>query len=251
MNYQFRSYNSTHQPLFNEPITHSNEQFERLDLSGTVRIAQRWQLKTILPYCWNSQQKEGSIYRSSGLGDIQLSSTYFLVNRVDSTGKYRFRLALGGGVKLPTGTYTMPHDDRLILFPGTGTIDGLLHGACFLQRNKWSFSSEISAMIRGANQYHYSPGSVINTTLFAQRQHNNFSLFSGFQFARNGNDYLLQVAAADSPTKGSILSAVFGATAKWNQLVFQGNAHIPLYQSLGGGETTQKQAFNVSITYLL
>lgn len=250
LNYQYRYYRSVHQPLFNEGIQYSNETFQRADVIGQLRLAQKWQLKMVLPLATNEQDKEGVRNTIYGLGDASISCNYFLINRSDSSGTKRFRWTIGAGGKLPTGKFTEPHNSILLLYPGTGSFDGILQNALFLQRNNWCFFSEVSAVIRTSNRYKYRPGSLFNATLFAQRKFSNWSVFCGLQYAWNGIDYIDQIAVSSSPAQGNILSMAPGATLQWNDWILQGNVHIPLAQALGNDETTQKRAFNLSVTYL-
>lgn len=250
LTYQYRLYNSNHPPLFNEPSVRSREQFQRIDLSGAIRLADRWQLKAVVPFILNEQTKNGNRETRSGIGDPSVSVHYFLIDRQDSLGNRQFRWSAGLGGKLPLATFPEPHDEVLLLYPGTGTWDGIAQSALFCRFGNWGVIQETNVIVRSSNKYKYTPGSLFNATLFGFRRWSNWSLFGGFQYAWNGIDYLEREAINSSPSQGNILSGSFGGTIQWGNILVQANVHVPVAQSLGNGYTRQQTGFTAGIHYI-
>lgn len=250
LTYQYRTYNSNHPPLFNEPAIHSKECFQRLDLSGNIRLADRWQLKAIVPFVYNEQIREGNRYVKQGPGDPIAAIHYFLINRQDSASTQNIRWSLGAGGKLPAGAFAEPHDEILLLYPGTGTWDGVLQASFYFRKGKWGLIQESNAIIRTTNKHDYTPGSLFSATLFGFRRFSNWSVFGGFQYAWNGTDYIDRAAISSSPSEGNILSATLGGTIQWGNFLLQANYHLPVVQQLGNGYTSQKTSFTAGIHYI-
>jgi len=248
--YQYRTYKSNHPDFLGTPGIQSTERYQRIDLAGTVRLANRWQLKTSLPFVYNQQTKAGVTTAKQGLGDPIISVQYFIANRQDSLATKNIRWSLGGGVKLPAGQFAEPHNEVLLLYPGTGTVDAVLQSSLFMRKNKWGLIQETNCVIRSTNKYGYTPGSLFNATLYGFRKFDNWSVFGGFQYAWNGIDYQNRTAISSSPSEGSMLSATLGGTIQWGNLLLQANYHLPVVQQLGSGSVNQQTSFTASIYYL-
>ncbi len=248
--YQCRTYKSNHPAIFDEPAISSTERYQRIDVSGTVRLANRWQLKLALPFVSNQQTKEGISIAKQGLGDPTISGNYFIVNWQDSLATKNIRWSLGAGAKLPAGQFAEPHNEVLLLYPGTGTVDALVQSSFFLRINKWGLIQETNGVFRTTNKYGYTPGSLFNATLYGFRKFSNWSLFGGFQYAWNGVDYQNRTAISSSPSEGRILSTTIGGTIQWGNVLLQANYHLPIIQNLGSGYVNQQTSVTASIYYL-
>jgi len=248
--YQYRSYNSHHPGIFNETAVSSSERFQRLDLTGTVRLASRWQLKMSLPLVYNEQTKEGVHSFRQGMADPTITGHYFAVNRIDSTGNKVIRWSIGGGLKMPFASYPEPDNELFLLYPGTGTWDGMLQSSFFLRKNKWAFIQESNLMLRGTNKHAYQPGNLFSATAYTMRRFTNWSVFGGLQYAWNGIDYQDRKAINSSPSQGNILSVTVGGTIQWGNVMVQANYHHPLAQNLGNGYVKQQVGLTAGIYYL-
>ncbi len=248
--YQYRSYKSHHPGIFNEPEVSSAERFQRLDLNGTIRLASRWQLKVSVPLVYNEQTKEAVHSLRQGFADPMITGHYFVVNRMDTTGNKVIRLSAGGGVKMPFASFPEPDNELLLLYPGTGTWDGMLQSSFFLRKNKWALIQENNLVLRGSNKYDYQPGNLFSATLYGMRRFSNWSVFGGFQYAWNGIDYQDRKAINSSPSQGNILSATLGGTIQWGNVMVQANYHLPIAQDLGNGYVHQQTGFTAGVYYL-
>lgn len=251
LNYQFKTYKSSHPGIFNEHAESSTELFQRLELKGQFRLSKRWQGNADVPLVLNQQTHEGLRSKQQGFGDIGVGINYFIINRQDSLLRKVFRWNIGIGTKVPSGKYTHPDSSNLMLFPGSGSFDAVFNTILFYQKNKWSFVSESSFFLRGTNKFHYQAGNTFSSTLFANRKLRDFSSYLGAQFVWVGHAYRNTYIINNSPTVGSILTALCGITYRKNNWLFQGSYHLPLTQNLGNGYTKQKQAFNISLFYFI
>lgn len=250
LTWQHRTYCSTHESVFSGQMESSRECFQRIDLSGSIRISPRFQVRLLLPYSVNEQEKSSRKVRKTGISDPAVTLHFFAVNQQDSAQNSIVRWSLGGGLKLPLASYTVPHDSVLLLFPGTGTWDGVIQSSAYLQRGKRGIIQETSMIIRGTNQYDYTPGSLINATIFGFQRFSSWSLFGGFQYSWNGIDYIDRTALSGSLARGQIVTATAGATIQWGNLILQGNYHLPVFQKLGNGSVKQTTSFTAGMYYL-
>ncbi|MNJ90953.1 hypothetical protein D3C87_85930 [compost metagenome] len=249
LNYQYRLYKSQHPKVFGGGMERATDHFQRLDISGQLRIANRWQLQLIVPIGFNTHIADDTTSSKNGLGDPILMVNFFLFNRQDSLQTRLFRWIVGAGVKSPIGKFTRPNDVDLYLYPGTGTFDAVFQNSFFLQRKKWSVLQSSQYVLRGENKYQYIPGSLFSASLFGQYKFRNWGLYAGAQYSWSGVDYLEREAISSSPTQGRILTGIAGASVQFNSWVIQGNYHIPLAQNLGDGNSHQKTAFSLSLNY--
>lgn len=249
LTYQYRTYDSRHPALFDEPSVQSSERFQRLDLTGNVRLADRWQLRAVVPAVYNEQNRESVRSSRRGFADPMLTAHCFVIDRADSLGKTTIRWSLGAGAKMPFGKFPDPHDEVLLLYPGTGTWDGVFQSSFYFRYKKWAAVQECSAVWRSTNKHGYTPGSTFSATLYGIRRFTNWSLFGGFQYAWNGTDYIDREVISSSPAEGMILSATLGATIQWGDFLLQGNYHLPVVQQLGNGYTVQRESFTAGVTY--
>ena len=249
LNYQFKTYHSYHPALFYGPGTNSNELFQRFDLKSQIRLSRRFQLLVDLPLTINRQNEEGSVNVITGLADATIGASYFIINKKDSASNLTFRWNMGAGLKMPTGRYTEHDSSNFMLFGGTGSWDTYFSNLLYLQKNKWVFVSESSFYLRTQNKFGYQAGNTFTTTLLANRNIKSFGIFTGLQYVFVGTAQENRKIIDDSPTTGTIFSNLWGVTWHKKNWMIQGSYHIPLYQSLGNGNTKQKQAFSVSLYY--
>lgn len=249
LGYQFRNYNSHHPGILGLPDENSYESFQRFDVTGLFRISNRWQLKGALPVVYNQQLKNDVNTIRQGVADPTLTGHYFVINRRDSLAN-AMRWSLGAGLKIPLGTYADPNEDWLMLYPGTGSWDGLFQSSFYLQRGKWGLIQETSILLRTQNRYEYKQGNSYNATLYGFRNVKRLTFLLGIQYAANSNDILEGNRVIDSPVKGQSLSVSAGISARWDNLMAQAYFHLPAYQHLGNGYVTQQIGLNVGLYYL-
>lgn len=249
LNYQYRLYKSQHPKVFGTGIERSTDYFQRIDLTGQIRLANRWQLQLTVPFGFNTHIADDTTSRKNGFGDPILTVNYFLFNRQDSLQTRLFRWIIGAGVKSPVGKFTQPNDVDLYLYPGTGTFDAVFQNSFFFQKKKWSLLQTSQYILRGENKYKYIPGSLFSASLFGQYKFRTWGIYAGAQYSWSGVDYLNRKPIASSPTQGQILTGIVGASFQWNSWIIQGNYHIPVVQSLGDGNSHQKTAFSISLNY--
>lgn len=249
MHYQYRNYHSQHPGILNLPDESSYEYFHRWDFTAVLRLAERWQLKAVLPFASNRQEKSDQTNLVSGWGDPTVTAHYFILNRKDTTG-FVYRWNVGAGIKLPVGNYAEPSTDWLMLYPGTGSWDGVLQSSFLIQKKQWGILQEISCLLRSGNNYGYKQGNSLSASLYAYRSLNNWTFLAGVQFAANSNDYQDGIRITESPVRGSILSASAGISYRWKNYLAQAFYHVPVYQYLGNGYVRQQTGLNVGVYYL-
>ncbi|GGG40794.1 hypothetical protein GCM10011378_16330 [Hymenobacter glacieicola] len=103
------------------------EAFRVVELRGKYFLAKRLELNAFVPYVMNTSQINGRQLNVAGLGDVTVLAGYHLIRAIETAG-VQSRLIVGGGVKLPTGSFRRVNEAGrrypLLNQVGTGTTDG-------------------------------------------------------------------------------------------------------------------------------
>lgn len=173
--------------LTNIPVdTDVREVFKSYELWGRFFLGKKWQLNASVSFADNYYYQNNEINQNvAGVGDMILLANYQVLSTISSTDsiKFRNRLLIGGGVKLPTGAFNKTYVDgyetkiaegrgatfiqvpNVILDPhiqpGTGSTDLLLNaeymmrlknsGVSFI--NTYRISTTNKNSFRYANRY--------------------------------------------------------------------------------------------------
>jgi len=155
--------------------TYAEEYFHTIDAWGTFFLSERLQLMVNLPYQFaESYYNDTIVQEASGIGDISGLLLYQVHNtKADSPTKFRQRLNVGGGLKLPTGKYKMEMDDEPIqqeFQPGTGSIDLILNAQYLMRYRSAGLSANVLYKVNGENnqQYAFANGANLDLRLFYQ-----------------------------------------------------------------------------------
>lgn len=252
LNFSHRNYTSTTHSLLG---THSTtfEQFNRLEAIAQIKLSEKWQMKGTFVYSDALQLSEDKNVnmRLSGIGDASISTNYFIANNVDSTGNKSFRWSVGLGAKLPTGKFTTPHSDSMIIAPGTGSFDALAQSNILFRYKKWSFINEIQFGLPFQNKYEHRRGISLNTSIYVLRKVDEFGLFGGVQVSYNGTDYISGARNSASVMNSFVVLPTLGSIYKTGDFMFQGNFQKPIWQTIADGHVKQNFAFTLSAIYLL
>ena len=205
---------------------------------------------------------------SSGFSDVKLTALYGLIN------KPNHHLLLSGGLSIPVGSIEVmggassmyagqrvPYNMQL----GSGTWD-LLPGINYLyQKNKITFSSQITSVIRtGYNNVGYKLGNEFTfNNWFAFQWSRNFSssarlegytseaiqgsdatLYAGYEPAANPNNY------GGQRISGYVGTNFYFRKGILNNNKIGGEFGIPFYQNLNGPQMSQKSSLYLSWTIM-
>ncbi|QNH61195.1 hypothetical protein [Hymenobacter sediminicola] len=147
------------------------EAFRVIELRGKYFLAQRLELNAFVPVAMNTSQINGRQINLSGLGDVTMFAGYHLIRNIETAGVQN-RVIVGGGVKLPTGSFTRQKADGsrypTLTQPGTGTTDGFLYANYIGSYRNVGLSLNTSYRRGAANRFEegLAPGVTAFANLF-------------------------------------------------------------------------------------
>ncbi len=229
------SLKTLHDAHATETVEDGYEIYRAVELRARYYLHQRLELNIVAPYLMNKDVTPTSNVSVSGIGDITLMAGWQLIDDLEK-GKFRHRLLLGGGVKLPSGNPNNTKDGfrySLLIQSGTGSTDGLLYGTYQLGYKNWKLSLTPVYKFNGTNR-------------FEERIHNSTTLFGNIYYKWEVNDNLAVLPSAlvyYENTKGlfsndefvegtrmnTLMSGV-GADVFWKNFGFNFGAHLPVYE---------------------
>ncbi|AII50770.1 hypothetical protein [Hymenobacter sp. APR13] len=147
------------------------EAFRVVELRGKYFLAKRLELNAFVPYVMNTSQINGRQLNLSGLGDVTVFAGYHLLRNIETAG-VQSRLIVGGGLKLPTGSFqrSSPAGRRYptLTQPGTGTTDGFVYANYIGSYRSFGLSLNTSYRSGASNRFQESlaPGVAAFANIF-------------------------------------------------------------------------------------
>lgn len=252
--YSFEKYGTI---LSSDNTQFSNDFYQTTELMAGTNIKNKWQLLMFVPYNFLYSKSDDGINRSSGIGDLTLMGNYNLLESVNlnrDTVTVRQQLWVGGGLKVPTGKFSVNPDELISSAnsqPGTGSFDYVANLIYSFQIKSWGFNVNSSYRI---NQYadHYRFGNRLNLSAFIYRTFHigkiglspNVGIIN--ELLASNMDNHKKVA----DTGGHILMSVTGIELKFNNIVLGFNDQIPLSSNLSSGQTDAKFRGMCHLSYM-
>ncbi len=239
----------------------SNETYQTADIWGRYAPFKRVQVFGFLPFHRFSRhlQEAGETKQTviEGVGDASFLVNLEAINMGDSLcGVAKHLLLVGGGVKLPTGSFEREDADGKLLFPnmqmGSGSVDFLLNINYLYRFDDWGFNVEANYRITQKNKLGYQFGNRLGSSagLFYRKMFANWTLLSHVSglFEYLGEDYENNFKVYD--TGGNATYGNLGVDFYIGKLMLGANYQIPLHQNLANGITTAKNRFRLGVNYL-
>lgn len=247
--YTVRSFNTS---VAADPSQFSKDFYQTVELWGGVNISKRWQLLMFLPYAINRQSTDDGVKQTNGIGDITLLANYSVFKTTSESGAGH-QLWLGGGLKLPTGEFSVDQVDLVATAnnqPGSGSLDYVLNVMHNFHFGDWGTSSVVNYKInQSANGFQFgnrlaASGFVYRTfsTLPAQLSPNVGLLYENL--AQNK-----QHEVTLGSTGGSCLLAAAGLETSVRKFIVGFNVQLPVSQNFSDGQTSVKMRGMMHVTY--
>lgn len=255
MHSTYRQFKSVQDVLFSDEDRISREHFFRTNISGRWQFADRWAFLGVIPYVYNWQQQVDSTSIMHGLGDLNLHLSYLLFDRSDSVSSHQLRV--DGGLKLPTGNYSSVALETSNLFPGTGSVDGMVRVNYQFKRQKWGIIGEGAFGLQGTNSTGYRFGNSLlsSGSVFAIKKtkgSGQLMPFLGANYQWIGTDAINTVPISPKFNSGHLFSAEIGVQFIHSNWMFHTRFSHPLYQHLSNGNVhTVIGNAEVGIRYLI
>lgn len=237
------------------PVQFYKESYQFMDVTAKYSYKNRWEFIAAVPMGQFTQYTEGALSdRIKGLGDINLTTRYALINK---TGLDNHRLSVGATVELPTGKYNQVSEDGEIFHArqvGSGATNLVLSASYGFKRQTWGFQTVGSVKLNGENKLGYHRGNSLNGAIdvfYKKKITKNVDLIprigASFETADrnrlNGINYDLNTSR--SFALGNVALDVYF------QKVFVSIAYQkPLSQTLELGQLTNKGRVSASVNYL-
>jgi hypothetical protein len=163
-----------HMDHYNEglPAEYSHDTYSKVELLGRFYINQRLQIFAFIPYIYNDMNGSEQVVSAHGLGDVTLMANYMLVNTAnDKTREVVHSWLVGGGLKLPTGKFSLEDRGKLVnpnFQMGTGSVDFLVASMYTVRYKKTGITTEAGYKIntRNANDYLFGNQFHVSSQLF-------------------------------------------------------------------------------------
>ena len=252
--YRFSSFNTR---LNDDPSEFSKDFYQTVELWGGLNIGKRWQILGFVPYNIVYQQSDEGTTHRNGLGDITVMANYKLLDKLSGTGnKISQQLWIGGGVKLPTGEFSIdPTDPDLASIAnsqvGSGSTDFLLNTHYNIRINQLGISTNLSFKINTANKDEYKFGNRFSANSFVF-----YSLPAGSVVLMPNVGILYEHAALNDLqnskielTSGNMVMAAAGTEVTLNKLSLGFNVQLPIAQNFAEGQTKTRFKGMVHMAY--
>lgn len=267
------NYSEYYTSLLNNPSQFSHNYYNSFEIWSGFNIGKRWQVLAFLPYYYNVQMDDdkGRVSKK-GMGDITVLANYKLFDSKSfnsSSGKLSQQLWIGGGIKIPTGSFSVNVNDSTTTLAdinaqiGTGSVDLFMNARHTIVFGNFGVNTSGNYKIGLANSQNYKFGNKfsLNSIAFYQIKNKNFSLTpnAGFTFENiesnrlNGNKIILSdgLNSGSYPTGGHEFNFLAGAEFSLKQVAIGLNIQAPLSQNFAAGQTKMNVRGMVHITFAL
>jgi len=249
LRYETMSY-TTH--VKSDATQFSYDHYKIAELWGGVSLGQKWQLLGFLPYHINLQNTDDGTKRQNGIGDATFVANYRLwqSSKVDFKSKSLFKqeLWLGGGVKLPTGKYSvdLANPDTELgdvnSQMGTGSVDFIVNGTYKVAINSFGINTTAAYKINTVNRSNFQYGNrfTANSFGFYQASVKNVNLAPNIGVLyEDAAINRLQKGMVDE-TGGYVALAAAGLEVNIKKITIGGNIQQPFSQNFAHGQTVAK-----------
>ena len=253
------NYAEYHTNLINDPTQFSHNFYNSFEIYSGFNIGKRWQVLAFLPYHYNVQFDDDKGHVSkSGLGDITVLANYklfdtrYLKNQTNTTSQ---QVWIGGGIKLPTGSFNVDVNDSTTTLAdinaqiGTGSVDLFLNGRHTIQFNNFGINTSASYKIALPNNQNYKYGNKLSINSIAfyriSQKHTTITPNAGLSFENieanklNGQKIILSdgLNSGTYVTGGHVINALAGVEITIKQITIGANLQLPLSQDFAAGQT--------------
>ena len=236
VHYFYRGFSSEHTILGTETKSTSQELFQTTELRGRFHLNKRVQLFVLLPININQQTENSVTSTFTGLGDISTFANYSIDNNGDSLGKkWKHNLQLGGGIKLPTGSYKKL-DENNILNPniqtGTGSFDILIDAIYTVRYKKWGLNNTVFYRFNTTNSNDFKFGNrfTLATSFFYWANIKGYSLLPSIGINYEKADKDLHNSFIVDQSGGSSLFTTYGLDFYYKSFTLGVNFQLPVFQ---------------------
>ncbi|MGD1848104.1 MAG: hypothetical protein ACFB10_22135 [Salibacteraceae bacterium] len=240
-----------------EPVL-VEEAYRSYEVWGRFFIRPEWQVFASVAYAENLLLNDEKIVdHLNGITDLTLLSFYQVTNTISDSVDHRFRqrLLLGGGLKLPTGTYKIPTDGEIDyqMQPGTGSLDFLLSSNYLAQWRRFGFNGLITYRFNTKNDlgFTFANRFNLNADVFYQLRFSGWTLQpqTGLYFEHAERD-VLQGKLVEG-TGGRVLFSAMGGIIYRGRFSLGIHYQSPLTEELHDIQLPNRERWIAGLTYYI
>jgi hypothetical protein len=256
--YQFHQF---HTRITDDPSQFSKDFYQTTELWAGWSITPKLQVLAFVPYNFNHQVSDEGTTDLKGFGDIALLLNYKVLDKNSKNGSGNSvsqELWIGGGLKLPTGSFDIEPGDPDVasmanMQRGSGSSDILLNTMYNLRVAKWGITTNASYKINTNNKDEYKFGNKFSASSFcyytANASKTMISPNIGLLYEHNQASQLSSDKI--NLTGGSLLQAAAGVELGFKKMAVGFNAQLPVTQDFADGQTKSKIKGMVHVTFAL
>lgn len=254
LRYQYRSFNTI---VANDATQYSRDYYKTVEFWAGWNIGKRWQVIAILPYNYIHQVSDDGVTNNQGIGDIAIMGNYKVFDKT-SKNSFTQRLWLGGGIKLPTGKFSVDATDPALVAvantqTGSASTDFMLNAMYNVKIKKVGINSSASYKINTANKDEYSFGNKFSANSFVfypiAKKEVNIVPNIGMLYEQTASNTLSKEKVAQ--TGGHLLSTAAGLELSYRKISIGANVQLPLQQNFSNGQTDLKVKGMVHVSFSL
>lgn len=212
------------------------ESFKVVELRGRIFVHRRIEAGVQVSWVQRKSRMYGVFNETSGLGDATVSIGYHLLRRLDDEYRFKQRLVLGAGVKLPTGNASACDANgvrkHLYFQNGTGSVDEIVYLQHVLGFGKFGSSVTVSSKFSGRNNFkeQLKPAFTLNGAVFWQWSKDKFRIAPQIQIYGEHTKGLYVNDVYESRSGMSMLMGGVGTDIFFGQLGVHTGFQLPLYE---------------------
>ena len=248
-----------HNHDFSETINSTNQSKE---VYRTTEIYGRWypnpklQLFYTIPFGrhteWENRKMQTDYY---GIKDVLAIGQFQLINTIQrDSSQLLHRLLIGGGIKLPTGTYKKKNSIKVIdptMQLGSGSLDLMVAGTYLAKYKRLGWSTTITYSINGKNRINYRFANRLNITsqLFYENKIGKYTVMPslGIYSELAQRDQWKEVTQYN--TGGKVSFAVIGISLYKNNWAVNFNYLNPVYEYLFGQQGENQARITTGVSH--
>ncbi|MBG9376631.1 transporter [Panacibacter sp. DH6] len=238
----------------------SQEIYQTAEVWGAFNIGKRFRIMGFVPVNFNERLNQGKTTSKSGMGDIAVLGYFKLLDRQKTIGDKRFAQSLwvGGGIKLPVGTYdptdaNIAQNTQNTFQLGTGSVDFTVNAMYDVRLQDAGINTNVSYKINTANKYDYRYGNKLTGNVLAYYK---FNIKNKLTIAPNAG-IMYETAQKDLNARkhfvdesgGYSMMGILGVECNIKNIAFGGNYQSPLAQTLAGNRVKAKDRFMVHVSF--
>lgn len=238
---------------------YSKEYFHTLELMGRFYPHRRVQILAFVPLSYHLQVTPTMNKSLVGLGDASILALYNIYNTSFwKEQKTKHNWLLGGGIKVPTGTFQHKNEDGKLITPslqlGTGSVDFLISNIYTIRHKRWGVNTNITYKINLPNEDAYKFGNQLSASAIAFFLHKmkkkNWGFMPKVGVVFEHANYNLKHGYKRINTGGNQLIAMIGLEIYHKKIQLGLNYQQPTWQQLSDGLVEAGPRFMANINYL-